>query len=545
MITPTSGGVGGATTAKKKEPLLKRASSMVKGLGILDPNGTAPGRKTIEGNRDRWGKALEDLPSVYTPTALTAGAKALVGGLAGWQRSKAEQQEDAGKKGWSDRMSRALMGEEDPRIAMTDEWADPADKATLLRMWERENPGAMDRLSMDNTRLGMDRARQDMDQNQQLFPHQLKGAELGNQRTQQTMDFETQMQPYQLEGAELGNQSTQQQLDQNKQLFPMQLEGAEQGLEKGRQDLAQGEQRFDVDMQKARLEIETAKKQLDQLGKGKWTPHIGSDGSITYLSDDPNQPPVTTKIKIPQKQDLPSAVEEYNFMAEQERAAGREPPSFADWETSQKKASATSVNMGGAKDDTVFKTMAERSDAARAALRGINSMREAKRALQSGAITGSFANERLALQRLGAWFGVADPEIIENTETFRSAMAPQVAAMLKATVGSTQVSNADREFAAAAAAGSIELNERSIARLIDIMERGNVAIIDDFQQTLDDVYPDEGNDNRGVRSLFGVDDPDPQGDMPTITDDAAGKAAYDQLPPNTVFTAPDGTLRIK
>lgn len=197
---------------------------------------------------------------------------------------------------------------------------------------------------------------------------------------------------------------------------------------------------------------------------------------------------------------------EYEFYRQQAAAAGQPVQSFNDWMTGMKRASASQVNVGGGSDKQIFDAMNESAVAARSAMTGLNSLREAKQAISSGAITGQFANERLALQKIGAWLGVADPSTIVNTETFRSSIAPQVAALMKATVGTTQISNADREFAEKAAGGSITLDEKSIARLIDIMERAGSAVIEGHTSRLDKVYPQGQNFDR-ERALFGVDMP--------------------------------------
>lgn len=182
---------------------------------------------------------------------------------------------------------------------------------------------------------------------------------------------------------------------------------------------------------------------------------------------------------------------------------------FMDYKTTLRKAGATNINMGGGSDKQVFDAMNESTAAAKAAATGLNSIAEARKSLQGGAITGAFANEQLALQKIGAAIGVLDPSAIQNTETFRSAIAPQVAAMMKATVGSTQISNADREFAEKAAGGSITLDEGSILRLLDIMERGSAVVLENHRQRLDKVYPTEGGFQR-ERALFEVNAPQVQ-----------------------------------
>ena len=173
------------------------------------------------------------------------------------------------------------------------------------------------------------------------------------------------------------------------------------------------------------------------------------------------------------------------------------------------------VNSGGGSDKQVFDTMAASAESARSAVTGLRALQEAKAALDGGIISGAFADNILALQKIGASFGVVDPATIQNTETFRSAIAPQIAAMLKATVGSAQISNADREFAEKAAGGSITLDEGSIRRLVAIMEKGSRAAVESHIERLNAVYPEtpEGTYNR-ERALFGISVPEPVTEVP-------------------------------
>jgi len=176
---------------------------------------------------------------------------------------------------------------------------------------------------------------------------------------------------------------------------------------------------------------------------------------------------------------------------------------FQDYQIEMKKAGASQVNVnGGGTDKQIFDETKARADAARAANVGLSAINTAQEALP-GAITGAAANERLGLQKVAALFGVGDTSAIADTETFRSAIAPQVAAMMKATVGSTQISNADREFAEKAAGGSITLDAQSIQRLLNIMRAANSEIVRGFNKSLDKVYPD-GQGFERERALFDV-----------------------------------------
>lgn len=198
-------------------------------------------------------------------------------------------------------------------------------------------------------------------------------------------------------------------------------------------------------------------------------------------------------------------IKNYRFYEQRELAAGRKPLEPLEWEKAVRAAGATTnnVNVGGGSDKQIFDTMQASYDAARTAASGLNSLREARRAVEGGAILGVGADNRLALQKIGAQLGVTNPEAIINTETFRSAIAPQVAALMKQTVGSTQISNSDREFAEKAAGGSITLEKGTITRLLDIMERANTEVVQNHNDRLNRVYPD-GQQFARERALFGV-----------------------------------------
>jgi hypothetical protein len=198
-----------------------------------------------------------------------------------------------------------------------------------------------------------------------------------------------------------------------------------------------------------------------------------------------------------EKKGPPTEIQEFEY--------GQRNPAFAARQLELKRAGAQNINVGGGSDRQIFDVMGESATSARAAATGLAALREARAAVEGGIVSGVGADFNLGLRRAAAALG-ADASKVVNTETFRSAIAPQIAAMMKATVGSTQISNADREFAEKAAGGSITLNEGSIRRLLDIMERANVGLIETHQKRLEAVYPASGNFGR-ERALFGVDAP--------------------------------------
>ena len=166
-----------------------------------------------------------------------------------------------------------------------------------------------------------------------------------------------------------------------------------------------------------------------------------------------------------------------------------------------------SVSTGGGSDKQIFDSVEESAKAARTAATGLSGLREASKALDAGIISGAGADARLGLQKVGALLGVSDPGTIQNTETFRAAIAPQVAAMIKATVGTANISNSDREFAEKAAGGNINLDAGSIRRLVGIMDRAGSGIVKSHNERLDAIYPNDPKFKR-ERALFGVQGPE-------------------------------------
>jgi hypothetical protein len=196
----------------------------------------------------------------------------------------------------------------------------------------------------------------------------------------------------------------------------------------------------------------------------------------------------------------------YNYATKNNGYTG----TFLDFKKDIAQAGSTKISTtnnvstgGGGSDKQIFDSVDESAKLARAAATGLTGLREARNALNSGIISGAGANQVLGLQKIAAAFGAVDPSSIQNTETFRAAIAPQVAATLKATVGTANISNSDREFAEKAAGGNITLDSGSIARLLNIMERAGTAVVDTHNKRLDDIYPNDPKFKR-ERALFRV-----------------------------------------
>lgn len=250
---------------------------------------------------------------------------------------------------------------------------------------------------------------------------------------------------------------------------------------------------------------------------GKKTIELKADRSVQSLGDGYiYKDGAVTRAYTPEEKS-PASVQEYEYYKKnfEPTEQQKKPMPYDTWATAKARAGAISVgnvttNAGGGSDKQIYDTFDERAKEVRAVAAGLVSLREARAALEGagGNITGAGAEGRLALQKIGAYFGAADPAKIQNTETFKAAIAPQVAAMIKSTVGTANISNSDRTFAEKAAGGSIDLDEGTIKRLMNIMEKASVARLQDHQEQLDAVYPDPVA-NKRERALFSIKVPTP------------------------------------
>jgi hypothetical protein len=164
----------------------------------------------------------------------------------------------------------------------------------------------------------------------------------------------------------------------------------------------------------------------------------------------------------------------------------------------------------------IFTSMEESKKIAGAAKEGLVAANNARKAIEGGAITGLGADMRLNVAKLVTGMGLKDMgNDVANTETFRAAMAPVIASVMKATVGSQNISNTDREFAAAAAGGSIRLDATSIKRIIDIVGRASRETLEDHEKKVGVLF---GQNPQG-RALFGIDMPPVERGKPLISNE--------------------------
>lgn len=111
-------------------------------------------------------------------------------------------------------------------------------------------------------------------------------------------------------------------------------------------------------------------------------------------------------------------------------------------------------------------------------------------------INGAFAEKRLFLSKAANLLGVPNADKINNTEAYQAAIGQRVAAMVKAFGSGTAISDGDRRFAAAMAGGNIDLDEKSMRRILDIGEKAGRGKIDYHNVLVDKVV----KSNEGLKS---------------------------------------------
>ena len=139
-----------------------------------------------------------------------------------------------------------------------------------------------------------------------------------------------------------------------------------------------------------------------------------------------------------------------------------------------------------------LKTSKEAASAARTEIQSIHKAREQLDA-PGGIFSGTGADIRLKLAKAAELIGVPNTDKITNSEAFVSAMASKVASSLKAL--GTNPSNKDLVFSQKMA-GSPELNETSLRRILDIAEQTardkigrHNSTVDEYASTTEAVKP--------------------------------------------------------
>jgi hypothetical protein len=143
----------------------------------------------------------------------------------------------------------------------------------------------------------------------------------------------------------------------------------------------------------------------------------------------------------------------------------------------QAEADVTAANAPGLAGRTEFaKGIAaqdlEHRKAAESARDSLEGLDDARAMVNSGIFAGAGADWKLRLAKAGQALGF-DNERIANTESYIQLRAREVLNILgsRALGAGTGISSSDRDFATGVANGSVNLDERTIKRMLDIQEK--------------------------------------------------------------------------
>jgi hypothetical protein len=141
----------------------------------------------------------------------------------------------------------------------------------------------------------------------------------------------------------------------------------------------------------------------------------------------------------------------------------------------------------GANRADQLSTSYEQGKGSRETIDYVNTAREQ---LEKGIIAGSeFSPLELRGRKLWAdilGFG-DDDQAISNTETFRASLKEVVLSKIKALGSGTAISDADRRYIDQATGGDITLNEASMHRIFDILDKGARKRIDQYNSEVDEL----------------------------------------------------------
>ena len=148
--------------------------------------------------------------------------------------------------------------------------------------------------------------------------------------------------------------------------------------------------------------------------------------------------------------------------------------------------------------------VAQRETAQTAARQTIPFVHQARQALDEGAITGQFADQKIWAQKVAGVFGLPT-DSASNTEIFRGAIGEQVLAQIKA-LGANP-SNADRDYIEKIKGGQVTLEEKSLRKLLDMTEKYARASIQNFNADADKLIATKPENYKDIAPLMRFDEP--------------------------------------
>ena len=234
-----------------------------------------------------------------------------------------------------------------------------------------------------------------------------------------------------------------------------------------------------------------------KIGKKIVTKQWTKDGWVTVATAD--------RFQEPENKNIPTIK---TWQEGNEEVTSQWNPSTNEWDEIARgpKKADTEVNVNTEGETALMKELGkgfsddyrQYTDLSRKAEIALTNLDVMEGLLNDGIIAGPFAQSRLAVERALKAVGAIDGERVATTEAFLAAGAQQTLAILQtgAVGAGTGISDADREFIAKAAGGTITLDADSIRRIIRINKQvaRNVfgqqrSVVKDIQET----FPGQGS----------------------------------------------------
>jgi len=172
-------------------------------------------------------------------------------------------------------------------------------------------------------------------------------------------------------------------------------------------------------------------------------------------------------------------------------------------EIAKKREEAATRAQWGNLPSEVQKDLFASRDAAKAAASSIGALNNAEAVLDAGTAIGPGSALAQAWHKTRAFAGNKESErILANTQTFQASLGPAVMAAVKS-YGGPQVSNTDREYAAAMTGSDVTLTEPAVRKILDIARRSAKAAMEEHRAKADE----HAKDAPSLRKFLEVADP--------------------------------------
>jgi len=215
---------------------------------------------------------------------------------------------------------------------------------------------------------------------------------------------------------------------------------------------------------------------FNQYGKNQWSPW--GEPKPLYEPKEPKakKPPESRTRTLPGGKEQ---LEVFNTTTEKWESSGDpyDPKLMSAEALAQKQKTRPTTNINlGAKGWSEFnklqaKNVFEMKTDAEGALAGLSSLRESKKLIDSGIITGTGAEWVTSFGNALKTLGWGEMDGVANTQAFMASMGNQVAQIIKQFGAGTGLSDADREYAEKIVGGKITMTEQAIRRLLDMNEK--------------------------------------------------------------------------